>query len=228
MRPTASMASLAPASATAAETFDARAGEALLDAEHALLAAAPERRRLNLARGRACARKALQKLGVEAVPILRGSDGEPLWPPAICGSITHCAGYCAAVAARKRDLASIGIDAEPVQDLGEAALDHVAVASERDWIRRAGRGMPWPLLLFSAKESVFKAWFPLFGTALSFKHVVIDFDPAKAAFTAVVCREGGMRPGTEFAGRFGFDGRYVMTIAFTPAAPLTQGAGARG
>src|SRR6516225_1318920 len=83
MRPTASMASLAPASAAAAETFDARAGEALLDAEHALLAAVPERRRLNLARGRACARKALQKLGVGAVPILRGSDGEPLWPPAI-------------------------------------------------------------------------------------------------------------------------------------------------
>jgi 4'-phosphopantetheinyl transferase EntD len=218
MRMTASMASLAPASAAVAETFTARAGETLLDAEHALFAAAPERRRLDLARGRACARQALQKLGVGAVPILRGSDGEPLWPPAICGSITHCAGYCAAVAAHKRDLASVGIDAEPVHDLGKVALDHVAVASERDWIWRADREMPWPLLLFSAKESVFKAWFPLFGMALSFQHVVMDFDPAKAAFTAVVCREPGMRPRTEFVGRFGVDGRHVMTIAFTPAA----------
>src|SRR5262249_27702663 len=156
-------------------------------------------------------------LDVAAVPILRGSNGEPLWPPKICGSITHCAGYCAAVAAHKRDLASIGIDAEPAQDLGEAALDHIAVASERDWIERAERGMPWPLLLFSAKESAFKAWFQLFGTALSFKQVVMDFDPVKATFTAVVCREPGLRPRTEFVGRFGYDGRYVLAIAFTPA-----------
>jgi 4'-phosphopantetheinyl transferase EntD len=218
------MASLAPGSVAVAETFDARAAEALLDAERALLAAAPERRHLDLARGRACARQALKKLGVGAVPILRGGDGEPLWPPEICGSITHCAGYCAAVAAHKRDLASIGIDAEPVQDLGEAALDHVAVSSERNWIGPADRKMPWLLLLFSAKESVFKAWFQLFGTALSFKHVVIDFSPAKAAFTAVACRELGIHRRTEFVGRFGFDGRYVLTIAFTPAARLAEGA----
>jgi 4'-phosphopantetheinyl transferase EntD len=221
------MALLAPGSAAVAETFDARAAEALLDAEQALLAAAPERRQLDLARGRACARQALQKLGVGAVPILRGSDGEPLWPPEICGSITHCAGYCAAVAAHKRDLGSIGIDAEPVQGLGEVALDHVAVPSERDWIRSADRGMPWPLLLFSAKESVFKAWFQLFGTALSFKHVVIDFDPAKAAFTAVVCPEPGMLRRTEFVGRFGFDGRYVLTIAFTPGSDARGRGGVR-
>jgi 4'-phosphopantetheinyl transferase EntD len=219
------MASLVPESAAVAETFDVRAAQALLDDEQALIAPAPESRRLDLALGRACARQALQKLGVAAVPILRGSDGEPLWPPEVCGSITHCAGYCAAVAAHKRDLASIGIDAEPAQDLGEVVLDQVAVASERDWIKRADRGMPWPLLLFSAKESVFKAWFPLFGTALSFKHVVIDFDPAKAAFTAVVCREPGMLRNAEFVGRFGLDGRYVLTIAFTPAARLTQGGG---
>src|SRR5262249_23258745 len=161
MRPTVSMALLAPRYAAVAETFETQAVQALLETEQALLAATPERRRLDLARGRACARQALQKLGVGEVPVLRGRDGEPLWPPEICGSITHCAGYSAAVAAHQRDLASIGIDAEPVQDLGEDALDHVAVASERDWISSAERGMPWPLLLFSAKESVFKAWFAL-------------------------------------------------------------------
>ena len=84
--------------------------------------------------------------------------------------------------------------------------------------------MPWPLLLFSAKECVFKTWFQLFGMALSFKHVVIDFDPAKAAFTAIVCREPGVRRRSEFVGRFGFDGRYVLTIAYTLAARRSEGA----
>ena len=55
------------------------------------------------ATGRLCARTALAKLGASSVPIPSGRRGAPDWPSGVVGSITHCAGYRAATAARARE-----------------------------------------------------------------------------------------------------------------------------
>lgn len=57
--------------------------------------------------GRACARRALARLGVEPVPVPSGDRGEPFWPDGIVGSITHCDEYRACAAARRRMAAAI-------------------------------------------------------------------------------------------------------------------------
>ncbi|MEU3301218.1 4'-phosphopantetheinyl transferase superfamily protein [Streptomyces sp. NPDC006678] len=136
---------------------------------------------------RACARRALGRLGVAPVPLLPGPRGEPRWPPGIVGSMTHCAGFRAAAMARSRDIASLGIDAEPHEPLPSGLLHKVARPEERSRIahlERIGPAVHWDRLTFSAKEAVYKAWFPLTGRRLGFQDVALEFDPLSRHFRA--------------------------------------------
>jgi 4'-phosphopantetheinyl transferase EntD len=54
-----------------------------------------------------------EKIGAPAVPILPDVDGAPRWPAGLAGSMTHCAGYRAAVVSRCHDGCGVGIGAEP-------------------------------------------------------------------------------------------------------------------
>ncbi|WP_055525460.1 4'-phosphopantetheinyl transferase family protein [Streptomyces graminilatus] len=187
---------LLPATAVAVEaygdeTLDAAYGAGglgdmtLYPEEEALVSRAVAKRVREFTLVRACARRAMEKLGVPPQPVLPGERGAPQWPAGLVGSMTHCEGYCAATLVRATDLASIGIDAEPHQPLPEGVLDSVALPTELAHLRALtaagpGAGGPavhWDRLLFSAKEAVYKAWFPLTGKWL-------DFSEADIAFTA--------------------------------------------
>jgi len=133
---------------------------------------------------RTCARLAIAKLGLPTVPLLRGQWREPIWPRDVVGSITHCKGYCAAAVANRRNIWSIGIDAEPDEQLPPGILEQVAVAQERAWLATARPGVHWDRLLFSAKESVFKAWFPLAQDWLGFDQALVSFDALECTFEA--------------------------------------------
>lgn len=158
-----------PSAAVAAESFGAlpQAGLDLFPAEQRAVRTAGPERQAEFTAGRRCARTALAGLGVPAAPILPGPAGEPGWPPGVTGSITHCPGYRACAVARTEDLAAIGIDAEPDEELPRGLLESVATAWERAWIQRqAAAGTPgpavhWARLVFSAKEAAAKAWYPL-------------------------------------------------------------------
>ena len=219
MRATLSIAPMIPSVAALAELPEvenpgARFGALLAEAPRALGPVSDARRR-EFARGRACARLAMQKLGVRPLPLLRGRERQPLWPAALCGSITHCDGYCAAVVAHTRDMRTIGIDAEVIRAFGDVVLDRIALAGERAWMSGADARAPWAVLLFSAKESVFKAWFQVFESALDFSHVHIDFDPPRRAFRAIVKRnKRGAPAAVAFVGRYRFDRERVLTSAY--------------
>jgi 4'-phosphopantetheinyl transferase EntD len=172
---------------SACETRQDPVEEGLFPDEEALLVGAVEKRRREFAAGRVCARAALGQLGYPAVPVLSGSRGEPLWPTGVVGSITHCDGYRAAAVARSGQIATIGIDAEPHLALPEGLLGRIAGAEERVALVRLGSERPqvhWDRLLFSAKESVYKAWYPLAGRGLSLKDISIALDPLAGTFVA--------------------------------------------
>jgi 4'-phosphopantetheinyl transferase EntD len=183
--------------------------------EAAVVAQAVPKRRREFALVRACARRAMDKLGVPPQPLLPGERGAPGWPAGLVGSMTHCDGYCAAALVRAADLASLGIDAEPHQPLPEGVLDAVALPTEVARLRRlAARhpGVHWDRLLFSAKESVYKAWFPLTGQWLDFTEadIEVSVDPGAPL-------HGGLRaellvPGPLVGGRrLGhFEGRWTV------------------
>jgi 4'-phosphopantetheinyl transferase EntD len=199
-----------PAVVASAEAFDDPADAALFPAEEALIARAVQKRRREFTTGRHCARTALGRLGIAPVPILPGHGGAPQWPPGIVGSITHCAGYRAAAVARVGQVITLGLDAEPAQPLPAGVLDLVALPGERDRLLDLARAEPdrsWDRLLFSAKESVYKAWFPLARRWLGFEEADITINAADGTFQARL-----LVPGPELGGGplAGFTGRWVI------------------
>jgi 4'-phosphopantetheinyl transferase EntD len=159
----------------------------LFPEEEATIGQAVEKRRREFTTARACARRALERLELPPLPIPSGTRGEPLWPAGVVGSITHCEGYRACALARTEDLITIGIDAEPNEPLPEGVLGEIAGAEELRWLGDLAGGMPgmhWDRLLFSAKESVYKAWFPLARRRLGFEDAVVSVDPSRGTFTA--------------------------------------------
>ena len=182
----------------------------LYPGEEAVIAHAVDNRRREFATGRACARTALAQLGVPGAAILPGARGAPQWPAGVVGSITHCAGYRACAVAFGRDVVAIGVDAEPNRELRDGVLRAVAGEAEEMRIRALRAEIPavcWDRLLFSAKESVYKAWFPLTGRRLRFLDVRVDFDPMRSTFSARLLVDG---PVVDGAALTGLDGRWVV------------------
>jgi enterobactin synthetase component D / holo-[acyl-carrier protein] synthase len=178
---------IVPKSAASAESFGGSLGTGLFPEEATLVARATEKRRREFTTGRECARGALASLGITPAPILRGYRGAPVWPDGIVGSITHCAGYCAAAVARTQDLLTIGLDAEPNAALPGGVLELISLPAERARLRELAATAPaisWDRLLFCAKEAVYKAWFPLTGQWLGFADADITIDATERAFTA--------------------------------------------
>ncbi|CAM5701645.1 4'-phosphopantetheinyl transferase superfamily protein OS=Streptomyces tendae OX=1932 GN=GUR47_02200 PE=4 SV=1 [Streptomyces tendae] len=157
---------LLPDTVVAVEAFghDAAGHLPLYPEEEEIVARAVAKRRREFTVVRSCARRAMEKLGVPPQPVRTGERGAPRWPDGVAGSMTHCDGYCAAALVRLTDLASLGIDAEPDGPLPNGVLKSIALPAEAARLRRldeARPGIHWDRLLFSAKESVYKAWFPL-------------------------------------------------------------------
>ena len=182
------------------------------------------RRRAEYAAGRACARAALVRLDVKPAPILSGAGGEPVWPQGLVGSLTHCEGYAAAVAARAGTIAALGIDAEPNHALPTGVLADIATPDEQAGLARlpAGPGVHWDRLLFSAKEAAFKAWYPLNRVRLPFAAAAVSVDPYRGTF-GVQLASGGPPMG----GRWTVAGGLILcAVSISPNRIGDVGSGA--
>lgn len=147
--------------------------------ERAIIGTAVPQRRREFAVGRSCARRAIARLGGPPVAIAKGSAGEPLWPDGVVGSITHCAGFVAAAVARRAQVGTVGIDAEPNEPLPDGVLDLTASPAEKERLALLADLDPavhWGRLSFCAKEAVFKAWFPVQRSWLDFADVDVRLD----------------------------------------------------
>ncbi|MER5932818.1 4'-phosphopantetheinyl transferase superfamily protein [Streptomyces sp. NPDC002054] len=223
--------SLLPEAVCASEAFGPDGSAVLYPEEAALVAAAPEERREEFTTVRGCARRALAALGLPPAPVLPGKRNVPQWPVGVVGSMTHCAGYRAAVLARDTDLAAVGIDAEPDRPLPPGVLESIALPQELAWARTPVAGaarLCRDRLLFSAKEAVYKTWYPLVGTELDFDDAALSFradedgpgGSRRGTFRARILRPGAGpdgRPVTAFTGRWLADRGLVVTAITVPA-----------
>lgn len=199
---------------------------ALFAQEQAALGQAVEKRRREFTTARACARTALARLGLPAAAIASGERGEPQWPAGVVGSITHCDGYRACAIARAGEIAALGIDAEPHAALPDGLLADIARAEELPRLAQLRRERPevhWDRLLFSAKESVYKTWFPLAKRWLGFEDATVTIGLAQGTFSARLLVPGpllGHRPLGELSGRWLVrDGLVLTAIALAHPAP---------
>ena len=178
-------------------------------------------RRAEFTTARTCAREALAALGAPAGAVPVGEKRAPVWPDGVVGSITHTRGFRGAAVAWRSVVRSVGIDAEVHDALPHGVLEAVSSEGERSELSALSGRRPdvaWDRLLFSAKESVYKTWFPLTGRWLGFEDA--ELVPAvDGTFRARLLVEGPTVDGvvvSTFEGRWAVDGGILVTAIALP------------
>lgn len=198
-----------PDSVVTAESRAAREQIDLFPEEAEFISRSVPQRQDEFGAVRACARRALAALGLPPIPLVPGPRGEPRWPEGVVGSMTHCTGYRAAALAPAGLVLTLGIDTERNEPLPEGVLEAIAVPEELPMLaalRRADLFVHADRLLFSAKESVYKAWFPLMGKMLDFSEAALRLD-ADGTFNARLLVPGPVVEGRRLSG---FEGRWLV------------------
>ncbi len=171
----------------------------LFPEEEYLVRRAVLKRRNEFALARTCARRALTNIGVAPCSILSTSDREPVWPQGL-----------------------VGIDAEINSPLPDGVLAVIASPAERSAVAQLTDALPdhgvcWDRLLFSAKESVFKAWFPIAKRWLDFRDAEVTIDPVGGTFAAELLVDNPPT-GRWLNGRFGLSGSHLLSAVLLRAS----------
>jgi len=205
---------LFPLQVEVVEGADPLAGGPLHPDESACIERAVPKRRREFTAGRSCARTALARFGVEDFPLVPDTDRVPVWPPGFVGSLSHCDGYCAAAVARCEDARSLGIDVERQRRVDAALVRRICTDAE---LRAAAEGPQLAgelaaLAIFSARESVYKCYYPIARTLLEHRDLEIRLGSG-GRYTARLTREtlpsaAGAR---RFEGRIAIDAHFVYT-----------------
>jgi 4'-phosphopantetheinyl transferase EntD len=208
---------LFPSPIAVVERYDDDEPVELFPEEEAQLGNAVPKRRFEFGTVRACAREAMRALDVAPAAILPGPKREPLWPDGVVGSLTHCAGYRAAALARTSDFETIGIDAEPHLPAPDGVLGAIAIPAELGRMADLKAEDPkicWDRLLFSAKETTYKAWFPVTRRWLGFEDADITLGPDGTFHSRILLPDS---PITGFDGRWLVQGDLLVTAIAVPA-----------
>jgi 4'-phosphopantetheinyl transferase EntD len=147
-------------------------------------------RRRGFRLGRLAASRALSGLGVDPEPVLRGEGREPLWPTGIVGSISHTGEYGVAAVALSETSGGIGIDLENRAET-RAVESQILARAELGFLE----GLDDPtrsdrvLEIFSAKETIYKAFYPRVRHYFGFDAAVVEHLSAevlRARFTRLL------------------------------------------
>lgn len=171
-------------------------------------------RQAEFAAGRSAARAALRRLGQSSMPIPAGADRAPIWPPGFTGSISHCRTAVIAVASRLDGRGQyIGVDLEDAIGLEPELWDSICRPSEIGWFDTKPDAALWAKIVFSIKEAVYKAQYPLTQRMIDFHDVeVVELDP-DGHFTAQV-RVGDIKKVT---GDFRAGDLFILAFAWLPS-----------
>jgi 4'-phosphopantetheinyl transferase EntD len=141
-------------------------------------------RRAAFVAGRAAAHAALAELDRDVPAILAGRMRQPLWPEGIAASLSHAGDVAVALAAPQEHTGGVGIDIELARPAPEL-WDQVPLPGERRWLQAIGDTAERDRMLvalFSAKEALYKAFFPRVGTYFGFEAAALE--PTPSGFAA--------------------------------------------
>ena len=214
---------LFPHSVRVVELSDPARAAPLYPNEEPAVARAVDKRKVEFALGRTAARMALAELGIAPGPLLPQPDRSVGWPSTAWGSITHADGFCAAIAALRRDHAGVGIDAEVRARVRPELWGHVASPREITWFESAAsdhEAAERATLLFSAKEAFYKAQFCVSAAWVGFHDVELAFEsPDRFVVELLVDVTTAFRKGERFAGKYALSAHHALTgIVLAPRA----------
>jgi len=196
------------------------------DQEETLIARAVDKRKREFRAGRHATRALFQSLSIDHAHLLKGKQREPAWPAGWVGSISHTDGFCAAVLASTDIAASIGLDVELATPLNSELRELICRPEELVQVNalrlQHGAGLPFEKLIFSAKESIHKVYFPLNFHTLDFLDARIEINWKEGSFSGMILNpEPAPRiPITHLQGRFMLKDRWIFTAIVLPADNL--------
>ena len=177
------------------------------------------KRRAEFLAGRYVACVALEFLDIKPFTIYIGKYRQPVWPPGIVGSISHSNTH--AVSIVSSSLCYVGVDIEPLLVYEQATEISNSIASVEEYRRLSDKGISFQfavVLLFSAKESLFKAIFPKVGRYLDFfSSELIDIDTEKNKLKLKLNKELQVETGFNHYFEcyfFTVDSDYVLTLVY--------------
>ncbi len=138
------------------------------------------KRKAEFVAGRRMATRALAYLGYDALDIGIGAQRAPCWPLGVVGSISHHSSLAVSSVRLASDGAYLGLDVEPVMPDSQARQLQYQVCRADELAKQHHSGLSlaeFITLVFSAKESLFKAVYPQVKRYLEFtdaKLIAID------------------------------------------------------
>lgn len=137
----------------------------------------------------------------ERAPLLKSEDGTPLWPAHLRGSITHKSGHVAFAFLGSHAALGVGIDLEDIGAMKTTFATKICRDDEAPLINGLAQDdeaarKEWLALMFSFKESLFKAHYPAGRTFFYFHDARISaIDPATRRIEAeIMCTTGPQTP----------------------------------
>ena len=160
--------------------------------------------------GRICASKAHEACtsGLELLSLPINEDRSPAWPLGITGSITHNQLWVGAAVAKNSELLGVGIDLELK---GRAKLKLAShIRSSKDILIHPNFTDEELLtLIFSCKESLYKALNPIVKKYFGFKDAYlgsVDYERGSFTIDLLISLNENFGP----SARYTFDGRFLM------------------
>jgi 4'-phosphopantetheinyl transferase EntD len=193
------------------------------------MARARAKRRREFATGRLLAREALARLGVRGFALVNGEDRAPVWPEGIAGTITHCDTRAAVAVGWRAEVGTVGLDLEHRAGLARRLWRMTLLPEEVAFLetRPAAEREAWALTLFSAKEALYKAQYPVSREYMGFSALRVELEPDATAphgpgrLRCVFRRDVGPFPAGHVArGRYlPFEGQAVVGVRIPPGPP---------
>ena len=184
--------------------------------------AAVAKRRETFRMGRSAAHRALQTLEADTQPILAGPLRDPRWPDGIVGSISHTDDVGMAIVAPADETDGVGIDIERRRDAPEL-VGQVLRPEELAWIddRPADQRSDLVMAVFSAKETIFKAFFPRVRAFFGFE--AASLEPLDGGFLArlVIDLDSDYPHDRSFPVRSRWGPEHVVSWLVLPKTPHT-------
>ena len=183
------------------------------------------KRKAEFIMGRTVAHLALKKFKLENIPILRNLETrEPCWPKSIFGSITHSGNLAAAAAGLTDDILGVGIDLEDLSRKIDLKISrHICVDDELKCLEKLSPEQANLNLriIFSAKESIFKCFFPISRKYLHFKDANVKIDENKSEFSFILsaARSNITNVGYSHQGFFSVKDNFLLTSTYIKNIP---------
>ncbi|ARC95045.1 hypothetical protein B6A42_26890 (plasmid) [Vibrio coralliilyticus] len=186
------------------------------------LTGAVEKRCSEYLAGRLAAQQAVLNLTKQHHPILRNKDQTPLWPTGVIGSITHTNKHAIAVATLAKHHQIIGVDSENwiEPDIAKEVASTIISFQESQLINESSLEFNQGLtIIFSAKESLYKALYPSVGSFFGFECAQVNcIDIKSGDFSISLQRDLNKtyRKGWTIQGKFHNAGESTLTFISTP------------